>query len=105
MFKINLNIFTLKVFGLFFIKPIDQFQLGVIIDIGPNFYSGPSPNNNDDSFYKQIDQVSFIIFRQMIHIGQNFIQDHTYTPTLSVSKVSLLINRLINLNYICYYLE
>ena len=27
MFKINLNIFTLKVFGLFFIKPIDQLQL------------------------------------------------------------------------------
>ena len=50
MFKINLNIFTLKVFGLFFYQTdwSISITLGVIIDIGPKFYSGPSPNNNDE---------------------------------------------------------
>ena len=54
----------------------------MVIDIGPKFYTGPSTNNNDDSFYKQIDQFPYRIFRQMIDIGQDFIQNHTYNPTV-----------------------
>ena len=72
-------------------KLIDHFY-------SPKFYSGPSPNNNDDRVYKQVDKFSYHIFRQMIDIGRSFIQDHIYSPTVPFVKVSLCLKQLINLN-------
>ena len=38
----------------------------------------------------------------MIDIGQNFIQEYTYLPSVSASKDSLFLNWLINLTNIVY---
>ena len=38
----------------------------------------------------------------MIEIGQNFVQNHPYTPTVSVVKVSLFMNRLVYIDDIYY---
>ena len=70
----------------------------MIIDIGPKFYTGPSTNNNNDSFYKQIDQFSYI-FRQIIDIGHLYNGPYLQ-PNGAVFKVSLFLKQLIYLNYI-----
>ena len=34
----------------------------MILDIGPKFYTGPSPKIMINSYYKQIDQFSYIYY-------------------------------------------
>ena len=78
----------LKGFLNFYLKSFMVFLLfEMIMGIGPKIYSGPSPNNNDDNFYQQmINFHIFITFRQMIDIGQNYIQEPTHSPTVSVFR-------------------
>ena len=53
-------------------------------------YLGPSPNNNDDSFYKQTDQFSYHYIFADDKYRSKFSTDHPYHRTVSVFKVSLL---------------
>ena len=39
----------------------------MIIDIGPKIYSRPSPNNNDDNFYQQIDKFSNFLLHKIAY--------------------------------------
>ena len=76
----------------------------MIIDIGPTFYSGPSPNNNDNSFYKQIDQfvylsLYFVRRKMLVKISYRTIPT---TERCQFLKVSLFVNRLSYLNYFYY---